>query len=264
MLGKNINIHIHDGGQLNLAKDNGRINAVQNAMNAKCQIEKPRIKIIQNLWTDYPKFKLMNESDVVLQDFDLPTYLMLIPSKILFRDKNTQQVFSLLVLSPISYEVIIEQENTGNTKGDISISKLPICFKAKMGERDVIRGGIVEETEELEIRIDTYPFLVIVSDVIFSCFQNKCREIIISTPMGNWNIDETYYENLLEYIRDHARYEVKVENTNENIYQRTNNVVKKMWHNIKEHQTFFCAKEGGYGNVLKLINQIITPNDILS
>ena len=62
--------------------------------------------------------------------------------------------------------------------------------------------------------------------------------------MGNWNIDETFYENLLEYIRDNARYEVKVENTNENIYQRTNNIVKKMWHNIKEHQTFFCAKEG--------------------
>lgn len=63
MLENSINIYVNSGGQLNLAKDNGRVEAVQNTVYEDALKEIPRLKIIQNLWSDSPKFKLMNESE---------------------------------------------------------------------------------------------------------------------------------------------------------------------------------------------------------
>lgn len=223
----------------------------------------PNLKIVQNLWTQTPEFKLVNESSAILNNFNQPLFFMSIPSKVYFQNTHSNAVHSLLTLSPISYEVILEQVNTGRTTGDISISKLPSSFKGKMGERDVIRGGIVEETEDLRIWIDTYPFLVIICDILYSYDNSICREIIINTPMGNEYIDEKILGYLLEYFRDNAKYEVQLSSADQSIYYKTNEMVKKLFANIKYNQTFFCKKEGGYGNVLKLLNQIITPYNIL-
>ena len=224
----------------------------------------PNLKVIQNLWAQIPEFKLVNDSHVILSNFNQPLFIMAIPSKVYFQDKHSNSVHSLLTLSPISYEVIVEQINTGRTIGDISISKLPPSFKGKMGERDVIRGGIVEETEDLRIWIDTYPFLIIICDILYGYGDLAYRDIIISTPMGNEYVDETVFEYLLEFFRDNAKYEVHLLPADQNVYYKVNEMVKKLFGDIKHNQTFFCGKEGGYGNVLKLLNQIITPYDILS
>lgn len=223
----------------------------------------PNLKIVQNLWTQTPEFKLVNESSAILNNLNQPSFFMAIPSKVYFQDMHSNAMHSLLTLSPISYEVIIEQINTGRTIGDISISKLPSSFKGKMGERDVIRGGKVEETEDLRIWIDTYPFLVIICDILYSYGNSVCRQIIINTPMGNEYIDEKIFGYLLEYFRDNAKYEVQLSSADQSIYYKTNEMVKKLFANIKHNQTFFCGKEGGYGNVLKLLNQIITPYNVL-
>lgn len=226
--------------------------------------EFPNLKVIQNLWTQIPEFKLVNDSHVILGNLEQPLFIMTIPSKVYFQDKHSNSVHSLLTLSPISYEVIVEQINTGRTIGDISISKLPPSFKGKMGERDVIRGGIVEETEDLRIWIDTYPFMIIICDILYGYDDSAYRDIIISTPMGNEYVDEVIFEYLLEYLRDNAKYEVHLLPTDQNIYYKVNEMVKGLFGDLKRNQTFFCGKEGGYGNILKLLNQIITPYDILA
>ena len=251
------------GGQINIANDQGKIEANQHGMDGGGAFEAPDLKIIQNLWSETPGFKLMNDSDVRLPGFEAPSYLMFIPSKIYCRVKETGGVVSLLTLSPISYEVIVEQISTGSTKGEISTSKLPVNFKGKLGERDVVRGGIVEETDDLIFWVNTYPFLVIVSDLTYAYQNKEYREIIVSTPLGNAHIDEVAYGFLLDYARDNAKYEIKVADSGESAYQMANEKVKELFANLKDNPTFFCGKEGGYGNVLKLINQIITPNDIL-
>ena len=78
---------------------------------------------------------------------------------------------------------------------------------------------------------------------------------------GSRGVGKTTF--LLDYARDNAKYEIKVADSGESAYQMANEKVKELFANLKDNPTFFCGKEGGYGNVLKLINQIITPNDIL-
>lgn len=249
--------------QVNIANDSGQIEANQQIMYKEKNDEIPNLKIIQNLWSETPGFKLINESNVTLNNFEFPAYLMFIPSKIYFQSKDTSETFSLLTLSPISYELITEQINTGNTIGEISSSKLPANFKAKMGERSIVKGGISEETNELICWIDTYPFLVIICDLKYTYHNKDCRNIIVSTPMGNTCIDEINYNFLLNYVKDNAKYEIHLTCSQQNIYQKTNMIVKDLFANMNDNPTFFCAKKDGYGNVLKLINNIITPNNLL-
>lgn len=260
--GSDMNFQI-SGGQLNIVLDHGKIEAVQYAGEKEEDKERPNLKVILNLWTKNPEIKLINESDIRLKNFDVPPLLMFIPSKVYFEVKGADTVYSLMALSPVSYEAITEQINTGNTTGEIIKSMLPANFKGKMGERDVIKGGIVEETEELRIWIDTYPFLVVVCDVAYTYMGEDCREIIISTPMGSREIDGEAYMHLLAYARDNARYEVGLPANGKSIYQRANEMVKGLFHNMKDNQSFFCAVEGGYGNVLKLINGLVSPKDIM-
>ena len=64
---------------------------------------------------------------------------MFIPSKLYFHFDDGKR-FSNLILSPVSYEVVTEQIVTGSSKNIIVKSELPLNFRAKKGERDIIRG----------------------------------------------------------------------------------------------------------------------------
>lgn len=218
---------------------------------------KPSFSLVQNLWTESPYFELINEADSKLDKIPSPSYLMSIPSKVYFYTNNGE-CYSLLVLSPISYDVVLEQIVTGATKKQIVTSKLPTDFSAKKGDRDIICSDWIEGDENLKIRINTYPFLVIFSDVQYSYNKKEYHDILLSTSLESRKIDKDIYLQIKEYMKDNYRHEVKL-SKNTNIYRKTNTQVVETFKNPKGNEEFFCGKKGGYKNVFKLINKMITP-----
>lgn len=109
-----------------------------------------------------------------------PSYFMFIPSKVYFQ-LDDGNYGSILTLSPVSYEVITEQIVSGSTKNGIVKSILPINFSAKKGERDIIHDSVKLE-EDFMITVETYPFLVIISEVEYKYKNKTHKDILMSTP----------------------------------------------------------------------------------
>ena len=193
-----------------------------------------------------------------------PTYLLFIPSKV-FLVFNDGQRKSTLVLSPVSYEVITEQIVSGITRNQIVRSKLPAAFFAKKGDRDIIRSSqyIRHSIPEIGIYVETYPFLEIVSAVDYQYNGQEHTDILLSTSFDNQRLDETAYFQLMEYMRDNYQQEVKLPADGSSIYKQAFKQVCDAVRKLEEYPTFFGGKEGGYGFILKELNQRICPKDPL-
>lgn len=223
----------------------------------------PNFRIVQNLWTQEPYFELINEANSKLDEPLNPTYIMLIPSKVYFCMGDHQR-FSLMVFSPISYEVITEQVVSGITKNQIVTSKLPACFFGKKGERDVIRKDLTKGESGFPGYVETYPFLVIVSAIQYKYNEKIQTDIVLSTSVKNCTLEEKDFINLCRYVKDNSNHEVKVPNDGSSIYQKANEQVCYAVKNMGQYPLFFGGDEtDGYGSVLKKINEIITPHDFL-
>lgn len=226
---------------------------------AKTREGKPSFSIVQNLWTNSPYYELINEADSKLDSIPSPSYFMFIPSKVYFQFDDGNCV-SILTLSPVSYDVIMEQIVSGSTKKCIVKSRLPANFSAKKGERDVIHDSVKLE-KDFQIGVETYPFLVIISEVKYTYKNKRRKDILVSTPLETIKIDEKTLIHIREYLHDNYHHEVRVPDDSSNIYIKTNKQVICACKNLKENATFLGGKEGGYGYVLKKLNRLITPTD---
>ena len=187
---------------------------------AKTREEKPSFSIVQNLWTSSPYYELINEANSKLDSIPSPSYFMFIPSKVYFQFEMGQ-CYSVLTLSPISYDVIEEQIVSGTTKSSIVKSKLPSNFSAKKGEREVIRSQ-AEQKDGLQTFVETYPFLVIISEVEYSYKRKRRKDILLSTPLETQKINESMVGQIREYIHDNYHHEVLLPSDFASIYEKAN------------------------------------------
>ena len=139
-------------------------------------------------------------------------------------------------------------------------SKLPVNFRAKKGERDIIHDSVKLE-EDFHIMVETYPFLVIISEVEYKYKNKTHKDMLMSTPLETIKIDENTIFHIREYLHDNCHHEVFMSNDSSSIYSKTNKQVISACKHFKENATFPGGKEGGYGYVLKKINELITPMD---
>lgn len=90
------------------------------------------------------------------------------------------------------------------------------------------------------------------------------RIILASTPIDKKEISPTVLRNLKSYIKDNSDLEVKV-NENESVYQTANNQVldkfKRTVDGKDKDLKFLGGKKGGYDNVLRYFNELISPHD---
>lgn len=230
----------------------------------------PDLKIIQNLWTSNPRFELINDSTSKLDETPSPSYLMFIPSKIYYHFDN-QDTMSNLILTPVSYDVVIEQIVGNQTKDSIVTTYLPSNFFGKKGSRDVIFKKLKSSKDTpFELSIATYPFMVIISNVDYIYKKEVKNKIIISTPIVNKELSHEQYESIIEYMSDTANYlETKI-NGSESIYNTINRKIETLANKIFNNSLtkkddnllrIIGGKDGGYGNILKEINSLITPFD---
>lgn len=233
--------------------------------------KEPDLKIIQNLWTSKPRYELINESSSKLDETPSPSYIMLIPSKLYYHFENGE-TGSNLILTPIPYSIVEEQIVGNQTKESIVTTYLPKNFYGKKGIKDIIHGDIINVGEDsFKLSVATYPFMVIVSDINYKYKNKDKNKIILSTPLVNKELKREQYSNIMEYISDNADF-LKLEiNKEKSIYETVQNKVesqictmmKKENPNKKDQKLIqiIGGKEGGYGNVLKDINSLITPSD---
>lgn len=232
----------------------------------------PNIRIVQNLWAEEPRFELINESNSKLDNMLRPSYLIFIPSKIYYVIDGKEELSSL-ILSPVSYEAIEEQIISNQTNESIVTSYLPDSFYAKSGNRDIIVGEYLHLTEEMDIHVSTLPFLVIFSDVNYEYDGVSYRKIILSTPQGDIEITENDLNNIYDYVSETSKYlEVKVGDDDQSVYQNAHDNAEDVTEQIfvgesavdSELLSVIGGTEGGYGYVLKKINDLISPTDPLS
>ena len=67
----------------------------------------------------------------------------------------------------------------------------------------------------------------------------------------------------MEYMRDNYQQEVKLPADGSSIYKQAFKQVCDAVRKLEEYPTFFGGKEGGYGFILKELNQRICPKDPL-
>lgn len=191
----------------------------------------------------------------------------MIPSKIYW--KVDKKVYSNLILSPISYQVITKQTDSFKTIGDIETSYLPMEFFAKKGSRDIIESKEVSLNGSRKAKVITYPMLVIYCKGSYRYSGERRLHSInfLSTPIDKINISSKDSKNLNSYIRDNSNLEIKVIK-NQSIYQTANNNVSERFNNLVKNGVrsnkdgyFIGGKKGGYGYVLKKINYLISPHD---
>ncbi|WP_394524226.1 hypothetical protein ACF0HT_13615 (plasmid) [Staphylococcus xylosus] len=233
---------------------------------------KPNIKLVQNLWSNTPSFSLLNESTAKLDQVPYPTYLMYIPTKVYWNVQGKTQ--SNLALSPVSYDAIEEQTN-GNegTKATISKSKLPKEFKSKFGQKDLIKSKKVKLSKDIELHAETLPFLVIISPVEYKYRGGLKSKILLNTPNLSEDITEEDYKNIREYTKDNADLVVdfkKSKKKRESVYVTANKKIEEKLKSIEEQNhnkekslRFLGGKKGGYGSILKKLNEDISPIDPL-
>ncbi|MDT3974103.1 hypothetical protein RPN77_13500, partial [Staphylococcus saprophyticus] len=228
---------------------------------------RPNIKLVQNLWSNTPSFSLLNEGTAKLDQVPYPTYFMYIPSKVYWYVGD--ETYSNLVLSPVSYDAIKEQTN-GNegTKSTISKSTLPKAFKSKFGQRDTINSKIIKLDSKIKLEVETLPFLMIISPIEYNYRGKVKNEILLNTPNLSKNITEEDYKNIKDYTRDNQDLEVdykKAEEKGESVYLISN---KKIEEKLSEFDNesdlkILGGKRGGYGSILKKLNEEISPEDPL-
>lgn len=226
---------------------------------AKTREEKPSFSIVQNLWTNSPYYELINEANSKLDSIPSPSYYMFIPSKVYFQFKMGQ-CYSVLTLSPVSYDVIEEQIVFGTTKSSIVKSKLPSNFSAKKGEREIIRSQTGQK-DGLQMFVETYPFLVIISEIEYSYKHKRRKDILLSTPLETQKTNESMVKHIREYLHDNYHHEVLLPDGSSSIYVKVNAQVLQACKDLKTNSTFFGGKEGGYGFILKKISRLIIPID---
>lgn len=222
--------------------------------------------VVENLWdSKEPSFALINESTKKLSQLPYHTYLMLIPSKILWHSKDG--TVSSLILSPVSYQTILDQKDYYQTTGKLEKSILPKQFFAKKGTRDIVKSKkFALPDSDIKCQIITYPMLLIITPINYKYIGDKNFKHIIlaSTSIDKKEISPTVLKNLKNYIKDNSDLEVKV-NGNESVYQTANNQVlnkfKGMVNEKDKDLRFIGGKKGGYNNVLKYFNELITPHD---
>ncbi|MEJ7185366.1 hypothetical protein WL241_11550 [Staphylococcus epidermidis] len=168
---------------------------------------RPNIKLVQNLWNNNPSFSLLNEGTAKLDQVPYPTYFIYVPSKVYWYVED--ETYSNLILSPVSYDAIEEQTN-GNegTKSTISKSTLPKVFKSKFGERDTINSKIIKLDSKINLRIETLPFLMIISPIKYHYRGEMKKKILLNTSNLSKNITKEDYKNIKDYTRDNTDLEV--------------------------------------------------------
>lgn len=225
--------------------------------------------VIQNLWTKKPSFTLFNESTKKLDQPPSPTYLMAIPSKVYwFFDGSEAADASTLVLLPISYDVILEQVKSGETVGNVEKSHLPESFFAKEGARDVVVSDPIKVDDNIRMMVETLPFVLIVATIEYSLVgsEDVNTKRIVTTPLGRYEWTEAKVGELKEYFRDNAEFEVPLpdEGSGQSVYDVAHRILVREVENFgSENGTLFGGVEGGYGNILKELNLIVTPHDPL-
>lgn len=232
----------------------------------------PSFNIVQNLWSNKPSYSLVNESSKKLFQPPHPTYFMTIPSKVYWISNDS--TVSNLVLTPISYTNVTEQLDTGTSIGEIERSELPINFYGKKGERDLVQSSEIQLNNDLSMKVVTFPFLAIASQINYRYWGEKKDEVeyFITTPTGKTDITSSDIENLKDYLKDNYTLEVHPLGK-ESIYQTVNNSVFNKCMTLKnsdvpsslkddEEIYFLGGKPGGYGFVLKKFNGIISNNSM--
>lgn len=228
----------------------------------------PSFNIVQNLWNPtQPSFTLVNESTKKLAQPPYHTYLMLIPNKLMFQDKKTNTACSILVLTPVSYQAIIEQKDSFKTVGDIETSILPKSFYGKKGERDIISSPVSEKLRGLDVKVITYPMLVIYCEGHYRYSGEDQWHTIrfLSTPIDKIDITKKDSDYLKQYIDDNSNLEIKPVK-DKSVYIKANQLVRRKFNALPKEKgdkkgSFMGATEGGYGYILKKINPLITPKD---
>ncbi|MDM8277946.1 hypothetical protein QUW37_01770, partial [Ligilactobacillus aviarius] len=131
------------------------------AFNREKYSDSASFSVVENLWNSKePSFALINESTKKLAQLPDHTYLMLIPSKILWYSNG--KVMSNLVLSPVSYQTILDQKDYYQTTGKLEKSVLPKQFFAKKGMRDNVRSEkFTLPNSDIKCQVITYPMLLI-------------------------------------------------------------------------------------------------------
>lgn len=225
--------------------------------------------IIQNLWAKDPSFTLFNESTRKLDQPPSPTYMMAIPSKVYwFLGEAEKSDRSNLALLPISYDVILEQVKSGETVGNVEESRLPGSFFAKEGARDMITSDSIEVDEGVRLVVETLPFVLIVATIEYSLVgsEDVTTDRIVTTPLGRYEWTEAKVDELKEYFRDNAKFEVRLpdEESGESVYGEAHRILVHEVENLgPENGSLFGGVAGGYDGILKELNQIVTPHDPL-
>jgi len=232
--------------------------------------DKVSFNIVQNLWSDEPHYILYNESKKKLRQAPNPTYLMLIPSKVYFNQKDISGNIirqSIMVFSPVSYTYVLKQLRSGKSIDDIETSYLPLSFFAKKGERDIIKSEKLQKCESTSYTtVETLPMLVILSEIVYQFWGSlkEYREYILTTPIGKYNISSLEYDAMKQYIRDNYKEEVVNVTDKECVYKKANEkVIEFVKQMDPKRASFLGGVDGGYGNILKKINQLISPEDPL-
>ncbi|GLJ04017.1 hypothetical protein [Bacillus sp. YKCMOAS1] len=232
--------------------------------------QSPDLKIIQNLWTKNPRFELINEASSKLDNTPSPSYLMFIPSKLYYFDEGGTVRNSSLILSIVPYDEVTEQIVGNQTKDSIITSYLPQNFFGRKGENDMIRGKVIE-LENFKLRLDTFPFLVIISKVNYKYNKDDFENVILSTPLINERINSKDFESVIDYIKDNHKYLTVKAKRNNSIYRTANSSLQDHIDNIFINNTndpellgILGGKAGGYSHILKKINKLITPQDPLN
>ncbi|MCT0162922.1 hypothetical protein [Lactiplantibacillus pentosus] len=230
----------------------------------------PSFNIVQNLWSKSPNYILYNESKKKLAEPPHPTYVMVIPSKVLSIDGDN--VESVVVLSPVSYENVTEQTSSGKSIGSIETSTLPINFFAKKGERNMVISENIP-VDDFKMKVITYPMLVIFSRIDYRFWGSSkiLSNFIVTTPVGKYEISPNDYDSVFDYITDNADLEAKIKG-DESIYESANKIVtshvKKLFDSSEEHSDkdlyFMGGKEGGYGFILKKLQGILPVDPLVN
>lgn len=239
------------------------------ALKASERENSPKLRIIQNLWTEEPYFELVNEATAKLDSVPSPSYFIFIPSKLYF-DFGDERA-SIPILSFVDYTAITEQIVQSETKSSIVKSSLPKKFFAKKGEQDIVRGQVLDAEENLEVYIDTLPFLVIVSSLDYEYNAENHHEVLLSTPLVNENLSDEELGYLKDYIYDNASKLRVSLSEDDSIYKTAHKQVEELVSQLysedmspEEKQDtlkIIGGVEGGYGNVLKKIGGLIKTED---
>jgi len=239
--------------------------------------DEPSFNVIQNLWSSHPNYTLFNESKKKLSQPPHPTYIMVIPSKVIMQARGQTGAVSNLVLSPVSYTNTLSQVDTGQSIDKIETSTLPPEFFARKGVRDLVQSKVYtsnDKSKSIFYKVTTFPMLMIFTKVDYSYWgsNNQHTEYFVSTPVGKYPITSTDYKNIIQYITDNADLETPLKKDT-SIYKTINeSVLKKAKYVFSPEKgqgkrsdkdlLFLGGKAGGYGHVLKEMSGILPTDPI--